>query len=119
MYRFCCEFDASGCIEVVQNLIARVFRCFQGGLFSKVVKMSPQFAAFQKAPFAKYSLHTQVQWDVKDFQITFRSNPVQKAEVVFDVLENIKHQKEIEEGTFFSSEVRQFEMKPVVCPVLA
>jgi hypothetical protein len=35
------------------------------------------------------------------------------------MLENIKDQKEIEEGTFLSSEVRQFEMKPVVCPILA
>src|SRR6266852_6325326 len=106
MHRLGCEFDASGRVEIVQNLVAHVFQCFQGGLFSKVVEMSPKFAAFQEAAFAQHGLHTQVQRDVKNFQITFRSNPVQKAEVVFDVLENIKDQKEIEEGTFLSSEVR-------------
>jgi hypothetical protein len=119
MHYFRCEFDASGRIEAVQNLVAHVLQCFQGGLFSKVVKMSPKFAAFQEASFAENGLDTQVQRDVKNFQITFRLDPAQKAEVVFYMLENIKDQKEIEEGSFLSSEVRQFEMKPVVYSVLA
>src|SRR3979411_666269 len=100
MYGLCCELDASGRVEVVQNLVAHVFQCFQRGFFCKVVKVSPKFAAFQEASFAEHSLHTQVQRNVENFQITFRSNPIQKAEVVFDVLENIKDQKEIEEGPF-------------------
>src|SRR6266851_2903168 len=119
MYRFRCEFDASGCVEVVQELVAYIFQCFQGSLLSEVVEVPPQFAAFQEASFAEYSLHTQIKWDVKDLQITFRPDSVQKAEIVFDVFEDIEDQNQIEECVFLPTDVSQFELKFFICPALA
>ena len=50
------------------------------------------FAVLHDGSFAKHSLHAQIKRDVENFQITFRPDSGQKAEVVLNVLKDIEYQ---------------------------
>src|SRR5208282_1639058 len=56
---------------------------------------------------------------MKNLISTLRANSPQKAEIVFDVLDDIKDQNHFKEGAFLLTDIGQFELKPGVCPALA
>src|SRR5206468_7820834 len=95
---FLAEFDAPRREEVVQGLIPHVPECFERCLFGEVVEVSVDFPPLQEGPLAQDSLHAQIQGDMKYLQFAPRTDAFQKAEVIFDVLDDIENQHEIEHG---------------------
>ena len=55
---------------------------------------------------------------MENFQITFRPDSGQKAEVVLNVLKDIEYQNQIEKRVLLPTDVGQFELKLFVCPAL-
>src|SRR5271157_3676905 len=114
-----CKFDASRRVEIVQQFVAYVFQGFQSCFLGEVLDVSVELPARQEASFPEYGLYTQIQWKVKNLQIALRPNPIQKSEVVFDVLDDIEHQNQLEESALLLTNVGQFKLESFVGPALA
>ena len=100
--------------EAVEKRVATVFQGFKGCLLGEVVNVPVQFPTFQKPSFAQHGLYAQIQRNMKYLQLALWSDCGQEAEIVFDVLENIEDQHQVEEDAFLLTDVPQFELESFV-----
>ena len=104
---------------MVQELVPGVPECFERRLPGEVVKVCVNVPPLQEGPFAQDGLYAQIQGNVKDLQLALRPDPLQKAEVVFDVLDDVENQHEIEDAIVLLRHVRESELKSFVRATLA
>src|SRR5437773_2011020 len=100
--------------EVVERCVAAVFQGFNRCLFGEVVNVPVQFATLQKPSLAQHRLYAQIQRKVEDLQFALRSDCVQEPEIIFDVLNDIEDQHQIEERAFVLTDIPEFELESFV-----
>src|SRR5262249_12850808 len=99
------KIDQSRRIEMIEDLVTDVLQRAQRGVLREVMKVGVEVAALQNAFLSPNGLSRQIERNVEHRVTALVSDVSQKAEIVFQVLDHVEDQDEVEVDVLFLEDV--------------
>jgi hypothetical protein len=114
------QFNASGSIEIIDQLISDVCQRAESRLLREIVQMRMMIAAKEETVLAQNCLNRKIQWYVKQLLLSFGPHGPYQSYIVFNMFKDVQHQEQIKTSVaLVFSYVAQAKAKVFVASVRA